>query len=369
MIRIAINGFGRIGRQAFKLLLEKKGVEVVAINDLTDVETLATLLKYDTVYGVYPKQVTSQKVIKSESDNASLSSRAKARAEVEGSHSGGDNNQPGYIIIDGKKYLVLSEKEPEKLPWKALKVDVVLECTGRLTKGGAAQAHITAGAKKVIVSAPTSNETKTYLLGVNVEKYKGESVISNASCTTNCVSPVASVMHEAFGIKKAMMTTVHAYTVEQNLVDGPTPPLHRDLRRARAAAQNIVPTSTGAAVSTTEVYPELKGKFDGMALRVPVVCGSITDFTFLLSKQVTGEQVNKVFLEAEKKSRYKGILVTTTDPIVSHDIIGNPASAIVDLTLTKVVDGDLVKVVAWYDNEFGYSNRLVEMAMRIVKND
>lgn len=346
MIKIAINGFGRIGRQAFKLLLEKKGVQVVAINDLTDVETLATLLKYDTVYGVYGKQVASEQVSKSE-----------------------EGKPMGYIGVEKKRYPVYSVKEAEKLPWKALKVDVVLECTGRFTKGGAAQVHIQAGAKKAIVSAPTSNETKTYIMGVNAEKYKGEQVISNASCTTNCVSPVASVMHEQFGVKKAMMTTVHAYTVEQNLVDGPTPPLHRDLRRTRAAAQNIVPTSTGAAISTTEVYPDLKGKFDGMALRVPVVCGSITDFTFLLSKRVTPEEVNKAFLDAEKKSRYKGILVTTTDPIVSHDVIGNPASAIVDLTLTKVVDGDLVKVIAWYDNEFGYSNRLVEMAMRIVKND
>jgi len=342
MMNVAINGFGRIGRQAFKLLFETKGVEVVAINDLTDVETLATLLKYDTVYGVYSKNVTSERVSASE-----------------------DGKPVGYIGVEKKRYPVYSIKEPERLPWSRLNVDVVLECTGRLTKGGAAQAHLKAGAKKVIVSAPTSDETKTFIMGVNAQTYNGEQVISNASCTTNCVSPVASVMHEKFGIKKAMMTTVHAYTAEQNLVDGPPPPLHRDLRRARSAAQNIVPTSTGAAISTTEVYPELKGKFDGMALRVPVICGSITDFTFLLSRHVTQEDVNKAFLEAETKPRYQGILVTTTDPIVSHDVIGNQASAIVDLSLTKVVDGDLVKVIAWYDNEFGYSNRLVEMAIHI----
>lgn len=360
MIKLAINGFGRIGRQAFKIALEKPEIEIVAINDLADTQTLVTLLKYDTVYGVYSKSVGYR------ISSYSSSEVKRSREALQGSSRQGSNsNGAGYLIIDGRRFLVLAEKEPEKLPWKKLNVDVVLECTGRLTKDGAAQAHIKAGAKKVIVSAPTTNETKTYLLGVNVKDYKGEAVISNASCTTNCVSPVAAVIHKKFGIVKAMMSTIHAYTAEQNLVDGPTPPLHRDLRRARAAAQNIVPTSTGAAISTTEVFPELKGKFDGMALRVPVVCGSLTDFTFLLNKKVTVAQVNKTFVEAEKHPFTKGVIVTTKEPIVSTDIIGNPASAIVDLSLTKVVDGDLVKVIAWYDNEWGYANRLVEMAMML----
>lgn len=331
-IRIAINGFGRIGRSAFKIISEKKGMEVVAINDLTDSRTLAHLLKYDTAYGVYDRDVSWE---------------------------------DGHIIVDnlpadrhGKKIPILAEKDPAKLPWREMKVGVVLECTGRFVKDGKSKAHLTAGAKRVIVSAPTKGEgdIQTYLLGVNQENYKGDEVISNASCTTNCLGPVAQVIAENFGIKKAMMTTIHSYTQDQNLQDGP----HKDLRRARAAAQNIVPTTTGAAISVTEVIPTLKNKFDGIAVRVPTITGSLTDFTFLVNRAVTAEDINNVFIKAAASAKYKGILAVTSDPVVSSDIIGNPHSAIVDLEFTRVVDGDLVKVLAWYDNEWGYANRLVE---------
>ncbi len=333
-IRVAINGFGRIGRAAFKIALTKPDLEVVAINDLTDAETLAHLLKYDTVYGRYHKTISHD-----------------------------EHN----IIVDNVAYPVTALKDPIELPWQKVGVDVVLECTGHLTKDKAAAAHIQAGAKRVIVSAPTKGGgTQTYLLGVNASDYKGDEVISNASCTTNCVAPVAAVLHDAFGIAKAAMTTVHAYTAEQNLVDGPTPPLHKDLRRARAAAANIVPTTTGAAISTTEVIPELKGLFDGLALRVPVTVGSLTDFTLLLKKKVTVEQVNDAFKKAVANPLYRGVLEVTEEPIVSSDIVGNPHSAIVDLSLTKVIDGDLVKVIAWYDNEWGYANRLVEQISYVV---
>ena len=330
MIKIAINGFGRIGRTAFKLALENKNLEVVAINDLTDAPTLAHLLKYDTVYGKYGKDVSAKE---------------------------------GAIVIDGEEYLITAEPDPAKLPWKELEVDVVLECTGRFVKDGAAKAHIEAGAKKVIISAPAKGEgdINTYLLGVNEENYQDEDVISNASCTTNCIAPVAQIMHSHFGVEKAMMTTIHAYTANQNIQDGP----NKDLRRARAAAQNVVPTTTGAAVATTEVVPELTGLFDGMAVRVPVITGSLSDFTFLLKKDATAEEVNEVISEAIKNPRLLNILEATNEPIVSSDIIGNPKSGIVDLSLTKVVGGNMVKIVVWYDNEYGYSNRLVEMAEKI----
>src|SRR3990167_1844690 len=324
-IRVAINGFCRIGRSAFKIAFEKKGMEVVAINDLTDSRTLAHLLKYDSAYGIYERDVQWGE---------------------------------GFVQVDKKKIPVLAEKDPAKLPWKKLKVDCVLECTGIFTKDGKARMHIQAGARRVIVSAPTSGEggVQTFLLGVNSESYKGEEVISNASCTTNSIGPVAAVVLENFGIKKGMMTTIHSYTQDQNLQDGP----HKDLRRSRAAASNIVPTTTGAAVSVTEVIKELKGKFDGLAIRVPTITGSLTDFTFLVGRKVTVEEINKAFREEAGKPRYKGVLEATDDPIVSSDIIGNSHSAIMDLGLTKVVDGDLVKVMAWYDNEWGYAHRLVE---------
>ncbi|MBI4414985.1 MAG: type I glyceraldehyde-3-phosphate dehydrogenase [Candidatus Kerfeldbacteria bacterium] len=334
-LRIAINGFGRIGRAAFKIALEKKHVEIVAINDLTDPAVLAHLLKFDTVYGAYDREV-------------------KALRQS--------------IVVDGAKIPILVQKDPAKLPWKKMKVDVVLECTGRFVKDGAAKAHAAAGAKRVVVSAPTKGGgAKTYLIGVNDKDYRGDAVISNASCTTNCVGPVARVITSAFGVKRATMTTTHSYTAEQNLVDGPPPALHRDLRRARAAAQNIVPTTSGAAISTTEVIPELKGLFDGFALRVPTPIVSITDFTFLTKRKTTVQAVNAAFKRAASNPSYKNVLAVTSDPVVSSDFIGDPHSAIVDLGLTNVIGGDLVKVVAWYDNEWGYACRLVEMAELVGK--
>ncbi|MEK9181246.1 MAG: glyceraldehyde 3-phosphate dehydrogenase NAD-binding domain-containing protein, partial [Patescibacteria group bacterium] len=268
-IRVAINGFGRIGRAAFKIITKKPNLEIVAINDLMDTETLSYLLKYDTVYGRFGAMV--------EFDQKNL-------------------------IVNKKKTPIVAEKDPSLLPWKAMKVDVVLECTGRFTKDGLARAHLSAGAKKVIVSAPIKGEgIETFLLGVNDEKYKNQDAISNASCTTNCVAPVAWVLHKNFGILKGMMTTVHAYTAEQNLVDGPPPALKKDLRRARAAALNIIPTSSGVAEAIKSVIPPLGEVFDGLALRVPVATGSISDFTVLLAKKTTVEEVNYAFLEYAKK--------------------------------------------------------------------
>lgn len=326
MVRIAINGFGRIGRAAMKIILERNDMEVVAINDLTDAVTLAHLLKHDTAYGTYQRAV-----------------------RVDGT----------TLFIDEKPYPVYGEPDPKKLPWKDLQVDVVLECTGRFTDGKA-MAHVEAGAKKIILSAPAKDEgeIKTYLRGVNERDYQGEVIVSNASCTTNCLAPVAKVIHEKFGIAKALMTTTHSYTADQNLQDAP----HRDLRRARAAAQNIVPTTTGAAISVTKVIPELAGMFDGLSFRVPTIVVSVTDFTFLLKKKTTIEELNAVLEAASREPQYAGVLAVTNEPLVSSDFIGNPYSGIVDLSLTKVVDGDLVKVIAWYDNEWGYSNRLVELA-------
>ena len=329
MLRVAINGFGRIGRTAFKIALDKHSseLEVVGINDLGDAKTLAHLLKYDSNYGIWNHEVGSDAT---------------------------------SITVDGKHYPVYAEKEPQNLPWKDLRVDVVIESTGRFTDMMGSKLHLSAGAKKVVISAPAKGGgVPTLLLGVNEEKYSGDEIISNSSCTTNCIAPVAKVMNDKFGVLKAMMTTIHAYTQDQNLQDGP----HKDLRRARAAAQNIVPTSTGAAISTTEVIPELKGKFDGTSLRVPVAVGSISDFTFLLGKKVTVEEVNQALKEGAEKM--KGILAVTDEPLVSQDIVGRPESSIVDLSLTQVVDGDMVKVFAWYDNEFGYSNRLIEQVINV----
>ncbi len=330
MKKIAINGFGRIGRAAFKIALQHDDIEVVAINDLTDAPTLAHLLKYDTAYGRYRGEVSSDQ---------------------------------GALVINGKKFPVYAEPDPKKLPWRELGVDVVLECTGRFVDGDSAGQHITAGAKKVILSAPPKDDGSipTYLIGVNDESYAAEPIISNASCTTNCIAPVARLMEEHFGIQKAMMTTIHSYTADQSLQDGP----HKDLRRARAAAANIVPTTTGAAISVTKIISSLKGKFDGLAIRVPTVVVSLTDFTFLLKKKVTVEEVNAILEQAARDSKYSRALSTTRDPLVSSDFIGNPYSSIVDLSLTKVVDGDLVKIMAWYDNEWGYSNRLVELAKTV----
>lgn len=324
-IKVAINGFGRIGRAAFKIALEHKEIELVAVNDLSDNKTLAHLLKYDSVYGKFKYEI--------EADNQ-------------------------YLTVDGQKIRFLAVKEPTELPWKELGVDVVLECTGIFRTKEKAGAHLTAGAKKVILSAPGKDaEIKTFVIGVNEEKYNGEEIINNASCTTNCVAPVMAVIKEKWGIKKAMMTTIHSYTADQNLIDGS----HKDLRRARSAAINIVPTSTGAAKATGETIPELKGKFDGLAVRVPTPVVSLSDFTILTEKPVTKEELNQAFKEAAKNPKFKNVLAVTEDPIVSTDLIGDPHSSIVDLSLTQVVDGDLVKVIAWYDNEWGYACRLVEM--------
>ena len=328
MIYVAINGFGRIGRQSFRAAWDRKKIKIVAINDLTDTKTLAHLLRYDTAYGTWLKEVSYD---------------------------------DKHLIVEGKKIPVFAEKEPNLLPWKKLKVDVVLECTGRFTSQDGAGLHLKAGAKKVIISAPAKGGVvPTYVMAVNSKLVGKEKlkVINNASCTTNCISPVMAVLEEKFGIEKAMMTTVHGYTADQNLQDGP----HKDLRRARAAAENIVPTTTGAAVATTEAIPSLHGKFDGLAIRVPVPTVSLSDVTALLLKDATVEQVNNAFVAAAKSPRYKGILDVTNEELVSSDFIGNTHSAIVDLTLTNVIGNNMVKVVAWYDNEAGYANRLVEMA-------
>jgi len=337
-IKVAINGFGRIGRMAFKIALDKPELEVVGINDLTSPAVLAQLLKYDTNYGRYHREVSASET---------------------------------HIIVDGVSYPVFAEKDPAALPWGKLGVDVVIECTGRFTSSDKASGHLKAGAKKVIISAPAKDEgiTKTIILGVNDHEYKGEDIISNASCTSNCIIPVAAVLHNVFGIEKIMMTTIHSYTAEQNLVDGPPPGEHStDMRRARAAAVNIVPTTTGSAISTSQVIPELKGLFNGLAFRIPTPVGSLSDFVALLKKNTTIEEVNQAFIDASQTPLYAGKLVVTDEPLVSSDIVGNPASAIIDLSLTQVVDGNFVKVVAWYDNECGYSNRLVEEVILVGKH-
>jgi len=329
MPRIAINGFGRIGRNTFKAGFGKPGFDVVAVNDLTDAKTLAHLLKHDSTYHAWDKSVSSDAT---------------------------------NLIIEGKKIPVLAEKDPTKLPWGKMKVDVVLECTGRFTSEEGASQHLKAGAKRAIISAPAKGgNVPTHVIGVN-EKDAGKSkLINNASCTTNCIAPVAAVIHAAFGVKKAMMTTIHSYTADQVLQDGP----HKDLRRARSAGQNIIPTTTGAAIATTEVIPELKGLFDGISIRVPTACVSLADFTFLVKKKTTKEEVNSVLKKAAMSPAFKGIVEVTEEALVSSDFVGNPASAIVDLPFTQVVDGDMVKVLAWYDNEWAYSVRLAEIAVMV----
>lgn len=327
-MKIAINGFGRIGRAAFKAFLEKKSVnQVVAINDLTDTATLAHLLKYDSCYGRYVKSVSFDK-----------------------------NN----LIVAGKKYPVYAQKDPALLPWKNLGVDLVIEATGRFRSKAEAGAHLKAGAKKVLISAPAKGTgVKTIVLGVNENKInKNDRVISNASCTTNCLAPVAEVVRENFGIENALMTTIHSYTADQNLVDSP----HKDLRRARAAALNMVPTTTGAALAAGLTIPRIKGKFDGLAVRVPTPVGSLCDIVFVTRKKTDEKKVTQAFKKAARGARLRGILEASDEPLVSSDIVGNPASAIVDLGLTKVIGGKLLKVVAWYDNEWGYSCRLVDLA-------
>jgi len=325
MVRIAINGFGRIGRPALKVALEKNNLEVVAINDLTDDKTLAHLLKFDSLYGIYPKDVQAGN---------------------------------GEIIVDGKKIKSLTESDPTKLPWKDFGVDVVLECSGVFTEKEEARKHLDAGAKKVILSAPPKGEgVPVYLLGINEGDYNpSENIISNGSCTTNCLAPMIKVLDEKFGVEKGFMTTVHSYTNDQRILDLP----HKDWRRARAAAQNIIPTSTGAAATVSKAMKGLEGKLNGIALRVPTPVVSVTDFICILKKEATAEEINSAYKEAAE-SYLEGILDVTREELVSSDFKGNPASAIVDLPLT-MVNENLVKVVGWYDNEWGYANRLVEMA-------
>jgi len=345
MIRVAINGYGRIGRVAHRVVLEKHSseIEIVAINagSSTDIRGWMYLLKYDTSYGPLLDHE-----IKSEIRNPKSETNPNTQ-----------NSNIGSLIIDGKEIPFFSQKDPALLPWEDLQVDVVIESTGHFLTREKLQAHLTAGAKKVILSAPTKGgEIPTYVLSVNDKNYKGESLINNASCTTNCVAPVAKIMVDNFGVEKAMMTTIHGFTSDQRLQDGG----HKDYRRARAASENIIPTSTGATIATGEAIPELIGIFNGLAIRVPVAVGSLSDFTFLLKKTTTKEEVNEIFKKEARNPIYNGILKVTEDPIVSSDIIGNSHSAIVDLSLTQVVGGNMVKVIAWYDNEFGYANRLVE---------
>lgn len=329
-MKIAINGFGRIGRPVLRRILENHpDIEIVAINDLTDTPTLAHLLKYDSLYGPYGKEVKAEK---------------------------------DALVVGDKTIQILAEKEPEKLPWGSLGIDVVLECTGAFTKIDGAQKHLAAGAKKVILSAPSdSPEIPTYLLGVNAAAYQGEAIISMGSCTTNCLAPVVKILNDALEIESGFMTTIHSYTNDQRILDLP----HKDLRRARAAAQNIIPTTTGAAKTLGKCIPAIAGKLDGLAMRVPTPVVSITDFVCAVKKSASAEEVNKLFIGAAQGA-LKNILAVSDEPLVSMDFKGNPNSSIVDLPLT-MAKGNLVKVVSWYDNEWGYSCRLAEMGEYVMK--
>lgn len=338
MIKVAINGFGRIGRAFFKVSQSRPEIEIVAINDLGDVSNLAYLLNYDTAYGP---------------------SGLQARAE------GAD------LVVSGKKIKFLSERNPEQLPWKDLNIDVVVESTGVFTTYEQAGMHLKAGAKKVVISAPAKGDpvpgigSDTILMGINEEKLSTCQITSNGSCTTNASSPVMSIMEEALGIESAMLNTVHGYTASQPIVDSPD---KKDFRRGRAGAQNIVPTSTGAAVAVTKAMPSLEGKFDGIAVRVPVIGGSIADLTFVSKKSTTVEEVNKILKDAANDPKWKNIFTVIEDPIVSSDILAAPHASIADLGMTRVVSGNLVKVMAWYDNEIGYTNTLVDHVIKTGQN-
>ncbi len=325
MVRVAINGFGRIGRQVFQAGCDDSSIEFVAVNDLTDTKTLAYLLKYDSVHG-------------------------RANESIEA--------KDGAIVVNGREIKVFAEKDPSKLPWKGLKIDVVVESTGFFTDREGAMKHIKAGAKKVLISAPAKNPDITVVRGVNEHLYdkNKHNIISNASCTTNCLAPIVKVLNDNFKVKRGFMTTIHAYTADQKLVDSP----HKDHRRGRTAAVNIVPTTTGAAKAVAEVIPELKGKLDGIALRVPVPDGSVTDFVCEVEKKVTAAEINALFKSVAERE-LKGVIQYTEDDIVSTDIIHNPNSCIFDSKLTNVMDGNFVKVIAWYDNEWGYSKRMVDV--------
>ena len=330
-IKVGINGFGRIGRNAFRAAMANPALEIVAVNDLTDAETLAHLLKYDSIHGILDAEVKAEK---------------------------------DAIVVNGKAIKVLAERDPAALPWGTLGIDVVVESTGRFTDADKAAAHIKAGAKKVIISAPAKGEDITIVMGVNEDKYDAakHNIISNASCTTNCLAPMAKVIHENFGIKHGMMTTVHSYTNDQMILDLP----HKDLRRARAAAMSIIPTTTGAAKAVALVLPELKGKLNGFALRVPTPNVSLTDLVSEMEKPVTVEEVNAA-LKAAAAGPLKGILAYSDEPLVSKDYNGNPHSCIIDADSTMVVDGTQLKVIGWYDNEWGYSNRVIDLIVYIGK--
>ncbi|MBM3257287.1 MAG: type I glyceraldehyde-3-phosphate dehydrogenase [Candidatus Liptonbacteria bacterium] len=333
LARVAINGFGRIGRLFFRQAFEAEGIEIVAVNDLGDVPNLAYLLKYDTVYGRYEKEVKAE-----------------------------DGPNGKALIVDGKRIMVFQEKEPAKLPWKDLQIDVAIESTGFFESYEKAKAHLVAGAKRAIISAPAKDadgvEGQTVLIGTNGGGFEKVLLTSNGSCTTNAAAPVVSIMSDNPGIKKVVLNTVHGYTATQNIVDGPGK--GGDFRRGRAAAQNIVPSSTGAAIAVTRAIPSLVGKFDGIAMRVPVPTGSIADITFVSKRKTSVEEINNIFREAAKSSRWKGIMKVVEEQIVSSDIVGEPYGAIVDLSFTKVIDGDLVKVLSWYDNEWGYVSTLLK---------
>jgi len=334
MKKIAINGFGRIGRLALRVGFKQKGLEFVAINDLNSPETLAHLLKYDTVYRAWDRRVKA-----------------------------GD----GFLVVDGKKIPVFAQKDPGRLPWKERKVDVVIESTGFFTNEAGASAHIGAGAKSVVVSAP-SEDLPTHLMGVNHQDLHPKTrVICNASCTTNSAGPVVQILHEAFGIQKAMLSTVHSVTSGQNVVDSIPPARKPDLRRARSILGNIIPTHTGAAEATAKAAAYLQGKFDGVAIRVPTLDVSLSSFSVLLRQRTDIEHVNQAFRQAARSARWKGIFDVTEEPLVSSDLIGNPHASVADLSMTKVVDGDFVNVLAWYDNEWGYANQLIMMVREVGK--
>jgi glyceraldehyde 3-phosphate dehydrogenase len=331
MAKVAINGLGRIGRAAAKIILDASALELVAANDIVPIENLAYLLKYDTVYGRYPDEV--------EVVNNSLE-------------------------VGRKSIKVFQEKDPAQLPWGDLEVDVVFECTGVFTKEEDLRKHLDAGAQYVILSAPTkSEEVPTVVHGVNAPEDNSLHMVSCASCTTNCITPVVEIIGRRIGLKKAIMTTIHAYTASQAIVDGPS----RKIRRGRAAAANFVPTSTGAAIATTRALPQYTGQFDGVAVRGPVPAGSLADMVFLTERETSVEEVNRIFQEEADSERYRGILGVTTDPIVSSDIIQDSRASVIDLAMTQVVDGDLVKVMSWYDNEWGYASQMVREAMEITK--
>lgn len=331
--KIAINGFGRIGRNAFKIAFARDDLEIVAINDLTDTKTLAYLLKHDSNYGAYDHEVS---------------------------------HDDEHVIVDGHKVKVLAERDPAALPWKDMEIDVVIECTGFFTDKDGASKHISAGAKRVVISGPTKSEgVDTIVLGANDDKLEGATeVISNASCTTNSLGAVMAILESEFGVEKSMLTTVHSYTASQAIQDAPK----KDLREGRNGAENIVPTTTGAAIAVTLTLPQLKDKFDGLSIRVPTPVVSLSDVTVLLKRNTTVEEINEVFKKAAAEPFYQGILAVSEEPLVSSDYIGNSHSGTVDLLLTKVVAGNLIKVMVWYDNEWGYSNRLVEVVSDTAKN-